>query len=475
VPVGLLCWPLAAALHSLTWTAFSWWLTPLLGSLTAVLMAIGLRAAAGPVRPEIAPNDRTARSRRPTTSGWSTMGVPVATLAAAAVLTAVSSATGAFVFTADSWGGYASTAMRLADTGVLFERIMSERAAIIPAMSAGYRAFGGEWLFTIYPLIALSVLAILAMAVLRRNRGITTAGAALFGSMAAVIGLAAHPFFLFHSIYIHSHMLTALYVLLGVVAVALASEDAEPAWLSVAGLAAAGIVLSRPDGLAYAVIPLISAGVIALRDSRDPGHSVVATYAPHLAVNLVVFGAAIVRDGLWASPKLSGRMAVALLALHAALGVAFWLISRQKRARDVSARHGLTIALGLAVIAAMGVAVIAEQTPDTARIMLGNLLTDGEWGLLWYAVPGILVISAMVSIRHHKDMLLVLGGWTVPMFLAAAWAVHASAHPGHLGWTDSFNRVAFHVVPVVFLCVGAIIAWTIHVLMQPVDGKVGRR
>jgi len=476
VPVGLLCWPLAAALHSLTWTPFSWWLTPLFGSFAAVLMAVGLLVAAGPSRPETAQGGgRAARGLRPQAPAWSTIGAATTTLAVAAALTIVSSASKAFVFTADSWGGYASTAMRLADTGVLFERVMSERAALISAISAGYRAFGGEWLYTIYPLIALSVLAILAMALLRRSRGITSVGAALVGSAAAVIGLAAHPFFLFHSIYVHSHMLTAVYVLLGVVAAALAAENSESAWLSIAGLAAAGIGLARPDGLAYAVIPLMAASIIALRQKDHATRAVVAVYAPHLAVNLLVFGAAFVRNGIWISPKLSGPMAVALLVSHIALGAVTWLSARHERTKRVVARHGFTFVLGLAALSVFGLLLVVDQAPETAMIMLGNLLREGRWGALWYTVPGIVIVSALVSASQPTNVLLKLSCWTIPTFLAAAFAVHATLHQGHLAWTDSFNRVAFHVVPVVFLCVGAIIAWATHVLMQPSDRKVGRR
>ena len=35
--------------------------------------------------------------------------------------------------------------------------------------------------------------------------------------------------------------------------------------------------------------------------------------------------------------------------------------------------------------------------------------------------------------------------------------MHVTLHPGHLGWTDSFNRIAFHAVPLVWWLVGALV------------------
>jgi hypothetical protein len=107
--------------------------------------------------------------------------------------------------------------------------------------------------------------------------------------------------------------------------------------------------------------------------------------------------------------------------------------------------------------------------------MLTNLLREGQWGVLWYLVPAIVGLSALASVLDRDDAVLRISTWTVPMFLAAAFAVHATQHPGRLGWTDSFNRIAFHVVPVVFLCVGAIIAWAARTLTHDEDGKVDHR
>lgn len=473
VPVGLVCWPMAAAVHSLTWTPFAWWLTPLFGSLAAMLLALMLRAVAGADGDASSATARTPRSNALRGSGLAAAAA-IAITTTAGVTAAVSSAR-TFMFTPDSWGGYASTAIRLADTGVLFERVMSERAALIPAMTAGYRAFGGEWLFTIYPVVAVAVLALLGAALLRAGQATRSIIPAALGSTAAVIGLAAHPFFLLNSLYVHSHMLTAAYVLLGTVAIAFALREAEWAWLAVAGLAAAGIVLARPDGFIYALVLLLGGGVVALRFLHHERRAVLSLFVPHLTLCLLVFGAAFVRNGIWSSTKLSGPLAVAMLASHLALGAAFWGLASSPRGTKAVARHGLLTLAGLAVLGVVGLSAVIEGAPDVAATMLTNLLREGQWGVLWYLVPAIVGLSALASVLDRDDAVLRISTWTVPMFLAAAFAVHATQHPGRLGWTDSFNRIAFHVVPVVFLCVGAIIAWAARTLTHDEDGKVDHR
>lgn len=469
-PVGLLCWSLAAAIHSLTATGFSPWLTPLFGTIAAFAVALGLARIAH----RVGSLDRTAVEPGPRSQATRSFAYPlqvISALAVSGILGASFSAAGAFFFTADSWGGYASTAVRLADTGVLFERVMSERAALIPSVTAGYRAFGGEWPYSIYPLTAVATVLLLAL-LLMQDRNEPSARRGLAGklsALAAAAGLVAVPFFMVNAFYVHSHLLTALYLLLATGAVAFAARDEHGAlaWLALAGVGAAGIALARPDGFVYALVPLAAGSSIALRAGAHASRRVAALYAPHFALVLTVFGAAYVRNGVWVSPKLSGRLALAMIGAHIVAGTFVWVLSRWAPARRVAGRYSLAVLLGLFAAGFAGLMLLSDLAPQVAQTMSGNLLREGLWFSLWYLVPGLVILGSAITLLDSDESMVTISAWTIVAFFSAAFAVHGTQHAGHLGWTDSFNRIAFHIVPVVFLCMGAIIAWAVTNLSIP--------
>ena len=86
--------------------------------------------------------------------------------------------------------------------------------------------------------------------------------------------------------------------------------------------------------------------------------------------------------------------------------------------------------------------------------MVTNLFSTGGYGFLWWGIfGGVLVSVALPSIRKKADFADLLGVGLIAFF-AVATTIHSMVFPGRLHPADSFNRVAFHILPIAiwYLC-----------------------
>ncbi len=359
--------------------------------------------------------------------------------------------------TSDSWANYEGTAVRLADSGVIFERLMSERLVLLPALHAFNRVFGGDWLVTVYPVMSLAMLAVLTWALrgLWEHLGRPRYGGAVV--VAVPLLLAITPFTVFNAFYVHSHTISALFLLGAIVCMTRLSNGDAAIWPVLAGVCVAGLELARPDGLAYGLV-LFGALMQMAMSRRSPRSAMRALTFGAVAPTAIVLGAAVASLGVWEADKLTGGTALALCVGHIlVLGIAE-LVLRSARTRDVFAgRRGLALTGALAACACVAIIGFdATKDFEVFRILGGNLLRDGNWGILWPATAAVTVVALLRAVRSGGT-LIDSSLWMIVAFMAVAFVLHVTLHPGHLGWTDSFNRIVYHVVPTVFLMFGIVV------------------
>lgn len=381
-----------------------------------------------------------------TVAGTTVVGVVVATLQR-------------FFVTADSWANYEPMGMRLHDTGVLFERLMEERSPLIPAMHAANRALGGELLYAAYPILGLWLIATLFWIVARHSVTEAPALARYTAAAAAAIGLACSAVFVLQSFYIHSHMVSAVFLLLGLVAFAEAQQGESPVWSAVAGLAVAGFALARPDGLSYAAVLLVI-GLSATGRTGQWRRNVGPMLAGFWAPTALVYGVAFVQLGLWDTAKLSGKLAAVALAGLALLSIVAWvLLAILGSRRTTFTRAVPTLAL---VAATALVAVATYVRPDrfvaVLQPMMGNLFRVGGYAASWYIGVAVLGMAVCLPRLRRGSQTNWIPVTALVLFMEAAVMIHGATHLGHLGWTDSFNRIAFHALPLVWWVFGFLVA-----------------
>lgn len=449
IPIGLLSAPVAASFSSAVGRPLDW-LSIVVG---AAAMVAGVRIMA-----------RVAGVEQPPT-----FGIPDAKshLLAATALGAATAFFGWLRLVAcnsDSFMAFWPMGVELSRYGAFTRNIVGTRSPLIPSVSAVHVVSGSDWAYVIFPVLAVTLLLWLALSL--REGPLATArprtGWWIVGATTAF--LLIEPSFLYHAIFAHSHMYTAVFLLIAITTLVrlVWSDEENPSTghLMLAGLATAGVALTRPDGLAYQFVP-VALALAVLTVSRIDLKRVAAYFGPWIFTVYVVFAGAYIEMGLWRSSKLGGRKAALILFIMALAVAGPWIIAWLDRRLPFRVSGGRFLPLfvsGCAVLAAAVLVLRWEKAVlalTTARI---NAFEEGGYGYLWYALFALLVLSVLTgdALRSRS--------WTSPMFLAialflvVAFIVHGTSHEGRIGHGDSLNRVTFHLIPLMVWYVGAVVA-----------------
>ena len=458
LPAGLLAWVFAAGVAVVT----GWRYLPGAALTGAVLFAGAVWLAAGPTRGD------GARSGSPAVGA----GSFAAAAAVYATLTALFAASRLTVFTADSVNDYWPMAVLLEREGEFTAFMISERSFLQVSAGAMKAALGGEWLFALYPLLAAVLVTSLVWVLWTTAPRTLSRTARIAVSGLPALFLLTEPSFLFYSLYVHAHMPSALYLLLALAGLRLAVDPPHGratggarGWLVVSGLSTAGLALTRPDGLAYAFVP-IAVALALLLDGRRGANDSAAFFGPLLLTVLGAYAGAYATLGMWEADKLDGRTTAAILAVMVASAAVPWLVRRT----GVGERLGLdrdrvllgeTLALAAIVLAAF--ALRWDAMSLAARNLAANLFATGGYGPLWYLVVAALLATVVAGYALRRDTWGRALFLSIVLFAFTASLVHGTGHVGRLGWGDSANRVLFHVVPVIVYYVAEVCA---HILAR---------
>ncbi len=444
-PIGLLLWPLAVATGSVLRAGFN----PL--PYYAVLVAL-LFCASLWLRRTLEDSAVVA------VPAWSYLawGAAVVGLAGVVDATGYTSALYDSVFHFERWGTW------LTVTGSLHREIVESYGVFIPSVHAVNRYFGGDWASTPYPVLSLHVAAVFAVAVRSWTKARVGRVASWVVTVLSVVLLVATPRYLHHSLYVHGHMFTAAYLMLAVYATQRAyfADDGSSrpltapnrgAWLLVAGLAAGGVALTRADGIAYVLVPALTATLVwweGRHPKRDQALYVAALAAPVA----LVYGSAFLRLRFWRGGKLSGKRAAAVLGVLAATAGATLLLDHLGPVTSWlrRGRNALWLIAGgeVAVLAAL-FALRPEDSLLSSRNMITNLLFEGGNGHLWFFLIGAVIVSLLYRGQWRDSAWPTYLLFAIGQFFFIAVVVHSLSHVGRLSPNDSFNRTSFHAVPLI--------------------------
>jgi hypothetical protein len=457
VPVGLLVWPVVGGFTTLARLHFQ-----LAVVVPAAFVAVFVSAAALSFVAR-AYGDREAPGARE-------VGVAsfVVAFAAIAAFSAGASLLGLTRGNYDSIYHYHALGVWLFDVGAFTNTAAGAYGFGIPAMHAVTLLFGGGWTYVIYSLLAaiLGVLAVWALwdflppTIARRWRLTISAITALL--------LVTTPAYVYNSYFVHSQMITALYLTLGVTAALrafgfaknTATLRAEPnlGWLVVAGFSCAGITFARVDGFAYQMVVWLLVVALAMR-GRTQGLRLLPFFSAAWLLEFGTYAMVTARIRMWkSSDKLSGHMAFTLL-LALLLFVVFvvFVIPRLSRLRQWLSRPRVFVLL-VGVAGLLAIAALAALKTSSFKAAVGNefvnLTRAGNWGFVWYFVAGALLLSLLVSRARKASPAAIYLLFSLYIFALVALAVHGASHSGRVGEGDTFNRIVFHALPLAFVYIG---------------------
>lgn len=378
-------------------------------------------------------------------------------LAMLAGLGALVSASGISVYSYDSWAEVQFFGWQVLGSS-MDPVVPAWRGVIAPALHAADAFLGGEWPIALYPSIAAYTVGWLAHLSWRTfgEAGFSRRSRVAFSGLTS-LALVSTPAFLFHTVYVHTHMLSALMLLVAVAGVSRAWQEGRahaPVWILLVGIAALGLALGRPDGLAYvfAVHVVIGSGVLL---GRLRIRATLWYLAPFLGGATALYGSLVARFGLFVpQQRLSATGTLATLAASWLFAIALWSGARVLASGRgaVSARALWT---GLLALDAGALVVAASLKPADFELTVlnatANLAWEGGYNSLWLWVALVLCASgAAIVVRVVRaDSFPAVLQLAIVQFAVIALVVHALVHPGRIAWFDSLSRVAFHVLPLV--------------------------
>ena len=391
----------------------------------------------------------------------------VAMLASISVVGRLAAATALTVATNDAFVEFWPMSIALSRGDGLWLEAMSERGAVIPGAGAVHIMLGADWVYALYPLMAMSTLAILGFEIARGSNllprrarlGVWAVAAA------AVAYLGTESSFVFHSIFVHANLVSGLFLLLAVVALARCREridggESPTAHLVLAGLAAAGLALARPDGLAYALVPVI--GLTAILTRAQLRHAdVAAFYAALLVPVAAVYGAVFERYGMWRATKLSGTVAFAMVSVLVVSAVAPYLVAAVDRRVGGRVRGDRVFAVAFTAMGLVLALVAALKTESVVMSLTNSWINlfggGGGYGATWWWLAGLTIVSIFTgdAIKHDGTARFVLGA--LMSFLVMAIVIHGVSHPGRVNALDSFTRLAFQALPLAVFYVALVV------------------
>jgi hypothetical protein len=447
-PAGLLSWSFVVVVLTVLGVGMLWRaVVPLLLAFVAIVALVGWRL------------DRTSEKRpwRPGPQLWG----DVLFLAIVAVVCAVLVGLGVAIITRDSYAHYISHAFWLMDTGTLTKDILGIRGVIVPAANAGHLLLGSDMNVVAFPLAALNILAMLGYVAMRTAfRWLPSSGRA-FAAAGVVLLLATLAPFLRHSVYVHSNMISAMYLFAALFALERAwtaggteSRDGVDVWAFMAGLATLGFAATRPDGYAY-VFVVHAVVAVAWLEGRLGKRALAAYFGTYLAGIGAALGVTfLVAGGLYqVSGRLSGMANLGMVAAGAVVWVVLLSSSRwgPLAAAFASRRTAFTTLVVLnAIVIGTAWVVFPDSFAQSISNNLVNMYVKGGFNLFWVWAPGVFVVGLLAAKVRDRHPWLEYLLYAIFQFMALAFLVHGATHPGRIGWSDSYTRLVIHILPVFF-------------------------
>ena len=370
------------------------------------------------------------------------------------------------VTNSDSVMSYWPLGVELARKGALTPGLIATRSVLIPSMNAIYHSFGSDWAYVIYPMLAVALVAWLAATLLAGPLASLKPRTAWTIVGVAAAALVLEPSFLFNAVFVHSHMFSAIYLLMSLTCVWMAAphghgDDAaiDRTYLVLAGIFATGLMLARPDGLAYLFVPSAAAMTLVARPKVDL-KAAAAYFAPVLFMLVATYGVAYLELGMWRSGKLSGKRTLAVLLVVIASAAGPWVVAWLDKRLPFRVTGERFQSIFVAATAALMVLALAIKhgtaSEALANAWLNIFAGSGGYNYLWLGMLALLLLSLFTHDALRRD------SWTrspflsIVLFYVIALIVHGISHAGRVGAGDSLNRVVFHTLPVIVWYLAAV-------------------
>ncbi len=303
---------------------------------------------------------------------------------------------------------------------------------------------GVDFFWLLQPFLAVSVAAMLVVAIyleLTGSRGMGRVGA---GAVAVLSGcfLVSSPFFVFNAVFIHNAMPATLYLTLALVAFRPVDDVENPPGLGLAWCGLWGLILSRPEGAIVAGVIGVACLASFPYDKRHAlkisGGCLLATALWYVQLALWTDGSSQIMNPLNATLTvipLVGVFAAVLLTNTKLEGLRRW----SPVVMTVCLAGGLCVAF-----------VVNYGMVRSLRWMTLNLFFTGRWGFSSVTLAAAFAAALIAGGRISRERALLCSIVTYAMLVLFMGTMR---HPYRHGWGDTANRMLLHIFPAMILYV----------------------
>jgi hypothetical protein len=264
------------------------------------------------------------------------------------------------------------------------------------------------------------------------------------GTALVTATLLAIPMVDYHVLYLHTNFGSAIYLFVFCTMFWFAEVEDEPSYVPIALIALTAFALHRTENPAVAILFL----ALVVAPSRQPRRVV----GPWLAGLVVVTGLWLVHlsGHIAGGSALLTPMRCRVVAAGLVAAFAWWLASSRPRIAAINRRlpHALAILVAVALVAMF--ATNAGHMAKQGKVFAQNLRDVPYWAHAWYGMGALAVIALAFPPPPHRQAFAI----GIPVFFAWVLAMAYGGHGYRLGTGDSANRMAIHVVPMIFWYLG---------------------
>lgn len=249
-------------------------------------------------------------------------------------------------------------------------------------------------------------------------------------------------FIVFQIFYIHTNLISGLYLFVAVSAFWLAMIEKKSSWMGFGMLALLGFSLARNEAPLFAVVFLI----LVISVDKIPYRVRLKSILPYLILMISWYSYLLIRMGE-GTKILNPERTLIIIGSLFALGLLV-LLSEQKWLKAKLFPYLAKIMVGaLVLILLLMFLTKPVHMMDSAYFIILNLSAYGWWGVTWLVFSLVFLIS-IIGPRVPGEELFFYG---IVSFFCLLLAIAYFRNPYRLGWGDSANRMFTHILPVIVL------------------------
>jgi len=220
----------------------------------------------------------------------------------------------------------------------------------------------------------------------------------------------------------------------------IADADSDPALVPVAFLALTALALQRTE------TPIVAALFLVLRlaDTRLPRRLITACVACFVAV-VSIWYEAIAR---FASPESAFLTPTRSRLVWAGLVLCllWWIAGEMRIIRRLNRFIPALVAAAVLLALAIAFATKTDHMLTSLSSWYQNLSSLEQWGQTWYLLAAMTVVALVAKAPPFPHAFSI----GIPAYLGGILLLSAISIPYRVGVGDSANRMAVHVVPIIF-------------------------